>query len=67
MAAVLDRQPQIAAKASFAGMYGGVRMGYGGGSHIDAEYNVKANVPARKRSSRHRGGKPPSRRWTRVG
>lgn len=49
MAAALDRQPQVATKASFAGMYGGVRMGYGGGSHIDAEYNVKANVPAARK------------------
>ena len=39
MAAVLARQPQIAAKASFVGMHGSVR---GGGT----EYNVVANVPA---------------------
>jgi inosine-uridine nucleoside N-ribohydrolase len=48
MAAVLDRQPQIAAKASFAGMYGGVRKGYGNGP-ISAEWNVKANVPAARK------------------
>ena len=29
MAAALERDPQIAAKACFAGMYGGVRRGYG--------------------------------------
>ncbi len=46
MAAVLERDPGIATKASFAGMHGSVRKGYGGGSKIDAEYNVKANAPA---------------------
>ena len=46
MAKVLEREPQIATKASFAGMHGSVRKGYGGGSKIDAEYNVKANAPA---------------------
>ena len=39
MAAVLGRQPQIAAKASFVGMHGSVRRG-------GTEYNVTANVPA---------------------
>ena len=39
MAAVLGRQPQIAAKASFVGMHGSVRRG-------GTEYNVIANVPA---------------------
>jgi inosine-uridine nucleoside N-ribohydrolase len=48
MAAVVDRQPQIAAKASFAGMFGGVRKGYGGGP-VSPEYNVKANVPAARK------------------
>ncbi len=47
MAAVLDRQPQIATKALFAGMYGSVR-GYDGGP-ISAEYNVRANVPAARK------------------
>jgi inosine-uridine nucleoside N-ribohydrolase len=46
MAAVLDRQPQIATKASFAGMHGSVRKGYSGTSKIDAECNVVANAPA---------------------
>jgi inosine-uridine nucleoside N-ribohydrolase len=48
MAAVLDRQPQIAGKASFAGMYGAVRKGYGNGP-ISSEWNVKANVPAARK------------------
>jgi inosine-uridine nucleoside N-ribohydrolase len=39
MAAVLQRQPQIAAKASFVGMHGSVRNG-------GTEYNVTANIPA---------------------
>jgi inosine-uridine nucleoside N-ribohydrolase len=46
MAEVLKREPRIASKASFAGMFGSVRKGYGGGSKIDAEYNVAANAPA---------------------
>jgi inosine-uridine nucleoside N-ribohydrolase len=39
MAAVLKRQPQIAAKASFVGMHGSLRRG-------GTEYNVIANIPA---------------------
>lgn len=45
LAAALDRDPAIAAKAAFVGMHGGVRKGYGGGA-VAAEYNVKANVAA---------------------
>ncbi len=44
VAAALDRDPQIAGKASFVGMHGSVRKGYGGGP-VSAEWNVKA-VPA---------------------
>ena len=46
MAAVLRRQPGVAAQASFVGMHGSVRKGYGGAKQPSAEYNVKANVPA---------------------
>ena len=46
MAAVLERRPEVAAKANFAGMHGSVRVGYGGKKTPDAEYNVKANVAA---------------------
>lgn len=45
LAAVLNRRPDIAPKASFIGMQGSVYKGYDGG-HVAAEYNVKANVPA---------------------
>ena len=48
LAAVLDRQPQVAAKASLAGMFGSVRKGYGGGP-VSAEYNVKANATAARK------------------
>jgi inosine-uridine nucleoside N-ribohydrolase len=47
MAAALERDPQIAAKACFAGMYGGVRRGYG--EKVQPEYNVVANVPAARK------------------
>jgi len=46
LAAALEREPGLAAKAHFAGMHGSVRKGYGGGAKPDAEYNVKANVAA---------------------
>ncbi|MCY3021256.1 MAG: nucleoside hydrolase [Planctomycetota bacterium] len=49
LAAALERDPGIAAKANFAGMHGSVRKGYGGGAKPDAEYNVKNNVPAAKK------------------
>jgi inosine-uridine nucleoside N-ribohydrolase len=45
VAAALERQPGIAAKASFAGMQGSVRKGYDGGP-VCPEYNVKADAPA---------------------
>ena len=46
MAEVLKRDPRIPTKASFAGMFGSVRKGYGGGSKIDRECNVVSNAPA---------------------
>jgi len=49
VAAALERQPQIAAKANFVGMHGSVRIGYGGGSKPAPEYNVKANVAAARK------------------
>jgi inosine-uridine nucleoside N-ribohydrolase len=45
VAAALERDPQIAGKASFVGMHGSVRKGYGGGP-VSAEWNVKANPKA---------------------
>jgi len=48
VAAVLERSPGAATRASFVGMHGSVRKGYGGGK-VSAEYNVKANVPAARR------------------
>jgi inosine-uridine nucleoside N-ribohydrolase len=49
LAAVLDRKPDVAAKANFVGMHGSVRKGYDGGATPSAEYNVKANVAAAKK------------------
>jgi inosine-uridine nucleoside N-ribohydrolase len=45
MAAVLERAPQVAAKATFVGMHGSVRKGYDGGP-VSPEWNVKANPAA---------------------
>jgi inosine-uridine nucleoside N-ribohydrolase len=42
IAAALQREPKIANKASFVGMHGSIRKGYGGSSKISAEYNVRA-------------------------
>ena len=47
LAAVVQRRPDIAAKASFVGMHGSVRVGYGGKAPA-AEWNVKANSAAAK-------------------
>ena len=46
VSAALERAPEIAPKAIFAGMQGSVRMGYGKGSKPEPEWNIKANVPA---------------------
>ena len=49
MAKALERDPQIASKANFAGMFGSVRKGYDDHKTIDAEFNVAENrVAARK-------------------
>ena len=42
----LERAPDIAAKARFVGMYGSVRLGYGGSPEPEAEWNVRADVAA---------------------
>ena len=44
IAEALKREPQIAKKSRFVGMYGSVYAGYGGSSEISAEYNVRADV-----------------------
>ena len=41
IAAALQREPRIAERARFVGMHGSVRRGYGGGTTIAAEWNVK--------------------------
>jgi inosine-uridine nucleoside N-ribohydrolase len=48
VAAALDRQPSIAAKARFVGMQGSVYKGYDGGKPTP-EWNVKAAVPEAQR------------------
>ncbi len=40
--AALAREPRIATKAVFVGMHGSVRVGYGGSTNINAEWNVVA-------------------------
>ena len=44
--AALQREPRIAQRARFVGMYGSVRRGYDGKSTPDAEWNVKADPAA---------------------
>lgn len=46
----LKREPAIAEKADFIGMHGSVFVGYGGKDKPDAEYNVRADVEAAKRT-----------------
>ena len=48
IAEALKREPRIAEKADFVGMYGSVYRGYGS-EKPDAEYNVKADVEAAKK------------------
>jgi len=43
IAAALGREPRIAERARFVGMYGSIRKGYGGRRQIDAEWNVRAS------------------------
>jgi inosine-uridine nucleoside N-ribohydrolase len=46
IAAALTREPRIAERTRFVGMYGDLRGGYKGNEAPVAEYNVKADVPA---------------------
>ncbi len=47
VAEALKREPRIAERVGrVVGMHGSVRVGYGGGSIPNAEYNVVADVPA---------------------
>jgi inosine-uridine nucleoside N-ribohydrolase len=48
LAAALERYPELAAKASLAGMYGSVRRGYGE-EKLSAEWNVRAAPAAARR------------------
>ena len=46
IADALKREPRIAKKARFVGMYGSVRVGYEGANQPAAEWNVKCNPKA---------------------
>jgi inosine-uridine nucleoside N-ribohydrolase len=46
LAAAVRREPQIAARAHLAGMYGSLRLGYNGKAPASAEWNVRADVKA---------------------
>jgi len=46
VAAALQREPRIAQHAHLYGMFGSVRIGYGGGKTPAAEWNVKADPKA---------------------
>ena len=46
IAEALKRQPEIARKARFVGMFGSVRVGYNGSKTPSAEWNVRASVPS---------------------
>jgi len=46
IAEALKREPGIAKKARFVGMYGSVRIGYGGDRKPAAEWNVRCNPKA---------------------
>ena len=46
IAEALRREPRIAERARFVGMYGSVHVGYGNSPKISAEWNVKANPKA---------------------
>ncbi len=48
--AALEREPKIAQRARFVGMYGSIRRGYDGKNQPDAEWNVKANIGASRRA-----------------
>lgn len=50
VAAALEREPRIAQRARFVGMHGSVRMGYGGGKDVAAEWNVKCDPRAAQKA-----------------
>ena len=50
VAAALEKEPGIAAKAVFVGMQGSVRLGYDGAKTPCPEWNVKAAIPAAKKA-----------------
>jgi inosine-uridine nucleoside N-ribohydrolase len=50
IAAALEREPRIAQRARFVGMYGSVRVGYNGSKTPHAEYNVKQDVTAAQKA-----------------
>lgn len=45
IAAALEREPRIAARARFVGMHGSIRIGYGGSPEITPETNVRYYTP----------------------
>jgi inosine-uridine nucleoside N-ribohydrolase len=50
IAEALKREPRIAEKADFVGMHGSVFVGYGGSKTPHAEYNIKQDVEAAKKT-----------------
>lgn len=50
LAEALAREPRIAPKVRFVGMYGSVRKGYGNSAQPAPEYNVKQDVQACQRA-----------------
>ena len=46
LAAALAREPRLAGRARFVGMYGSLRRGYDGKPEPEAEWNVKADAAA---------------------
>ncbi|EGF91174.1 inosine-uridine preferring nucleoside hydrolase family protein [Asticcacaulis biprosthecium C19] len=46
LAAALKLEPDLAKNARFVGMHGAVRVGYGGSSKVEPEYNVRVDPAA---------------------
>lgn len=46
----LQREPRLAKRARFVGMYGSLYRGYNGAAHADAEWNVKSAIPGFRRA-----------------
>ncbi len=57
--AALEREPRLAGRLRFAGMYGSLREGYARGSKPEPEWNVRSDVPAARAilGARWRGGR----------